>query len=105
MNIVNALKAQINAMKCSMNRDYLVFMNITLFNEVIRKFISPQCSQYIIVASCFDQRNGTYQQTTLGVFDLQKRMASNQRRKYCKTKRTSNNGKIEENAETRLYSD
>ena len=48
--IVKALKAQINAMKLSMNKDYLIFMNITLFNEVIRKFISPQCSQYVIVA-------------------------------------------------------
>ena len=44
MYIVKAVKAQINAMKLSMNRDYLVFMNITLLNEVIRKFISPQCS-------------------------------------------------------------
>ena len=43
-------KAQINAMKLSMNKDYLIFMHITLFNEVIRKFSSPQCSQYVIVA-------------------------------------------------------
>ena len=33
-----------------MNRDYLIFMNITLYNEVIKKFISPQCSQYVLIA-------------------------------------------------------
>ena len=49
-HIVKALKAQINAMILIMNRDYLVSMNITLFNEVIKKFLSPQRSQYIIVA-------------------------------------------------------
>ena len=32
--IVKALKAQKNAMKLSMNRDYFVFINITLFNEI-----------------------------------------------------------------------
>ena len=47
---IMALKAQINAMKLMTNRDYLVFMNITLCNKVIRKFISPQCSQYILDA-------------------------------------------------------
>ena len=33
-----------------MNKDYLIFMNITLCNEIIKKFISPQCSQYVLVA-------------------------------------------------------
>ena len=45
--IVMSLKAQINALKIMMNTDYLVFMNITLYNEVIKKYISPQCSQYL----------------------------------------------------------
>ena len=50
MFIVMSLKAQINALKIMMNSDYLVFMNITLYNEVIKKHISPQCSQYVLVA-------------------------------------------------------
>ena len=37
-------------MKLIMNKDYLLVMNITLFNELIRKSISPQCSQFVIVA-------------------------------------------------------
>jgi hypothetical protein len=48
--IVKSLKAQINALKLMMNKDYLVFMNITLFQELIQKSIGPQCSQYVIVA-------------------------------------------------------
>ena len=48
MFIVMSLKAQINALKLMMNRDYLILMNITLYNEVIKKFISPQ-SQYVLV--------------------------------------------------------
>ena len=50
MFLVMSLKAQINALKLMMNKDYLIFMNITLYNEVIKKFISPQCSQYVLVA-------------------------------------------------------
>ena len=48
--ILKSLKAQINALKLMMNKDYLVFMNITLFNELIKNAISPQCSQFVIVA-------------------------------------------------------
>ena len=48
--MLKSLKAQINALKLMMNKDYLVFMNITLFNELMKKAISPQCSQYVIVA-------------------------------------------------------
>ena len=33
-----------------MNRDYLIFINITLYKKVISKFISPSVSQYVIVA-------------------------------------------------------
>ena len=50
MYIVRSLKAQINSLKLMMNRDYLVFMNMTLFNDLIKKSISPQCSQYVIIA-------------------------------------------------------
>ena len=50
MFLVMSLKAQINALKLMMNKDYLIFMNITLYNEVIKKFISPQCSQYVLIA-------------------------------------------------------
>ena len=35
-HIVKSLKAQINALKLMMNKDYLVFMNITLFNDLIK---------------------------------------------------------------------
>ena len=48
--MVMSLKAKINASKIMMNTDYLVSMNITLYNEVIKKYISPQCSQYVLVA-------------------------------------------------------
>ena len=50
MFLVMSLKAQINALKLMMNSEYLIFMNITFYNEVIKKFISPQCSQYFLVA-------------------------------------------------------
>ena len=50
MFIVMSLKAQINALKLMMNKDYLVFMNIMLYNEVIKKHISPQCSRFVLVA-------------------------------------------------------
>ena len=33
-----------------MNKDYFTFLNLTWYNEVIKKFISPQCSQYVLVA-------------------------------------------------------
>ena len=48
--IVMSLKAQINALKLMMNKDYLIFMNVTLYNEMIKKFISLQCSQYVLIA-------------------------------------------------------
>ena len=50
MFLVMSLKAQINVLKLMMSKDYLTFMNITLYNEVIKKFISSQCSQYVLVA-------------------------------------------------------
>ena len=37
MFIVMSLKAQINALKLMINKDYLVFMNIMFYNEVIKK--------------------------------------------------------------------
>ena len=33
-----------------MNRDYLIFINVTLYKEVIAKFISPAVSQFVLVA-------------------------------------------------------
>ena len=36
MFLVMSLKAQINALKLMMNKEYLIFMNITLYNEVIK---------------------------------------------------------------------
>ena len=48
--VVVALKAQKNAMKLMTNEDYLVLMNITLQNELIRKFISPQRFRFVLIA-------------------------------------------------------
>ena len=89
MYIVKSLKAQINNLKLMMNKDYLVFMNITLFNELIRKSISPQCSQFVIVALT---RGGmVHANKLLWEFLIYKRMASKKRRIHGTTKRTSSN--------------
>ena len=48
--MVKSLKAQINALMISMNNDYLTLMNITLFEEVIYKFLDPTSSQFVVVA-------------------------------------------------------
>ena len=48
--MMKSLKAQINSLMISMNNDYLTFMNITLFEEVIYKFIDPTSSQFVVVA-------------------------------------------------------
>ena len=45
-----SLKAQINGLKLVMNKEYLIFINITLYKEVIAKFISPSVSQFMLVA-------------------------------------------------------
>ena len=48
--MVMSLNAQINSLKMVINRDYLIWINITLYKEVISMFISPSVSQYVIVA-------------------------------------------------------
>ena len=48
--MMKSLKAQINSLMISMNNDYLTFMNITLFEEVIYKFIDPTSSQFVVIA-------------------------------------------------------
>ena len=48
--MVKSLKAQINALMISMNNDYLTLLNITLFEEVIYKFLDPTSSQFVVVA-------------------------------------------------------
>ena len=49
--IVMPLKAQINALKIMMNRDYFFFFFlISLYNKLLKKIISPQCSQCVPVA-------------------------------------------------------
>ena len=42
--MMKSLKAQINSLMISMNNDYLTFMNIALFEEVIYEFIDPTSS-------------------------------------------------------------
>ena len=48
--LVKSLKAQINALMISMNNKYLKLMNITLFKEVIYKFLDATSSQFVVVA-------------------------------------------------------
>ena len=48
--IVKSLTAQINALLISMNHDYLTLMNITIFNEVVYKFMDPTSSQFVVVS-------------------------------------------------------
>ena len=48
--MVKSLKAQINALMISMNHDYLTLMNITLFEEVIYKYLDPTSSQFVVIA-------------------------------------------------------
>ena len=48
--IVKSLIAQINALLISMNHDYLTLMNITIFNEVVYKFMDPTSSQFVAVS-------------------------------------------------------
>jgi len=48
--IVKSLTAQINALLISMNHEYLTLMNITIFNEVVYKFMDPTSSQFVVVS-------------------------------------------------------
>ena len=48
--ILKSMKAQIGALLISINQDYLTLMNITLFDEVIYKFMDPTSSQFVVVA-------------------------------------------------------
>ena len=45
-----SLQVRINSLKPVMNKAYLTFINVTLYKEVIAKFISPAVSQFGIVA-------------------------------------------------------
>ena len=48
--LLKLLKAHINALMISMNNEYLKLMNITLFEEVIYKFLDPTSSQFVVIA-------------------------------------------------------
>jgi hypothetical protein len=48
--LMKAINAQLNAFMLTMNKDYMVLMSITLFQDLIYKFISPTVSQYVVVA-------------------------------------------------------
>ena len=48
--MVKSLKAQINALMISMNHNYLTLMNITLFEEVIYKYLDATSSQFVVIA-------------------------------------------------------
>ena len=45
-----SLKAQMNILRVVMNKAYLTFINVTLYKEVISKFISRAVLSYVIVA-------------------------------------------------------
>ena len=47
-HIVKSLKAHINTIKLMMNKGLSDLMNITLYNELIKKFINSQCSQLLV---------------------------------------------------------
>ena len=87
--ILRALKAQINSLKLMMNKEYLVFMNITLFNNLIKNAISPQCSQFVIVALT---RGGMVHANTLlwEFFIYKKEWIRARDENIVKTKGTSN---------------
>ena len=46
--MVKSLKAQINALRISMNNEYLKLMTVTVFEEVIYKFLDPTSSQFVL---------------------------------------------------------
>ena len=48
--ILKSMKAQIGTLLISMNQDYLTLMNITIFDEVIYKYMHPTSSQFVVVA-------------------------------------------------------
>ena len=48
--ILKSMKAQIGALLIPMNQDYLTLMNITIFDEVIYKYMDPTSSQFVVVA-------------------------------------------------------
>ena len=48
--MVKLFKAQISSLMISMNHDYLTLMNITLFEEVIYKYLDPTSSQFVVIA-------------------------------------------------------
>ena len=48
--MIMSLKAQINSVKLVMNKVYLIFMNVTLYKEVISKHISHSAFHYVLLA-------------------------------------------------------
>ena len=48
--MVQTMKSQINSLKIVINREYLKFINVTLYKEVISKNISSSVSQFVLVA-------------------------------------------------------
>ena len=48
--LVKSSKAQISALLISMNQEYLTLTNITLFDDVIDKYLDPTSSQFVVVA-------------------------------------------------------
>ena len=45
-----SLKAQMNSLKLVMNKTYLTFISVTLYERVISTFMSPAVSQHVVVA-------------------------------------------------------
>ena len=64
--IAKVLKAQISALLISMNQEYLTLMNITIFNEVVYRFMDPTTSQFVFFSLVKAGRYGLWQQIPLG---------------------------------------
>ena len=48
--MIQSMKSQINSLKIVMNYEYLKLVNVTLYKEVMAKYISPSASQFVLVA-------------------------------------------------------
>ena len=48
--MVQTIKSQINSLKIVINKEYLKLVNITLYEEVLSKYISSSVSQFVLVA-------------------------------------------------------
>ena len=58
--MVMSITAQICSLKLVLTREYLIFINVTLYKEVIAKFISPSVSQFVLELCACQSRNCSF---------------------------------------------